>query len=153
MPASVPSLIAVDLEAEAAPLGPAAVHAQQHLGPVLRVDAAVLGVDLHDASASSCSPVNRLRSSSSSSCLRDRRDRRVDLGLLRLVVVLAGQLVQHLGVVELAAPSASNVSTSSCTLAYSVLTFLASVLVVPQVGAADLGSSSASRARLASIFR
>ena len=35
----------VDLDVEAPTLGPAGVHAQQHLGPVLGVDAAVLGVD------------------------------------------------------------------------------------------------------------
>ena len=40
---------AVDLVTEATPLGPAAVHPQQDLGPVLGVDAAVFGVDLHDA--------------------------------------------------------------------------------------------------------
>jgi hypothetical protein len=39
----------VDLQREARALGPTAVHPQQDLGPVLRVDAAVLGVDLHDA--------------------------------------------------------------------------------------------------------
>ena len=33
---------------EPAPLGPALVHPQQHLAPVLGVDTAVLGVDLHD---------------------------------------------------------------------------------------------------------
>ena len=49
MPASVPSLMPVDLEPEAAALGPAAVHPQQDLRPVLGVDAAVFGVDLHDA--------------------------------------------------------------------------------------------------------
>ena len=62
----------VDLDVEAAALGPAAVHAQQHLGPVLGVDPAVLGVDLQMASASSCSPVNRLRSSSWSRRLGER---------------------------------------------------------------------------------
>src|SRR4029079_17931534 len=40
---------AVDLVTEAAPLGPSSVHAQQYLGPVLGVDAAVFGFDLHDA--------------------------------------------------------------------------------------------------------
>ena len=35
----------VDLERVVVPLGPAAVHAQQHLGPVGRVDAAGLAVD------------------------------------------------------------------------------------------------------------
>ncbi len=41
--------LVVERDLEAALLGPAGVHAQQHLGEVLRVDAAVLGVDLHDA--------------------------------------------------------------------------------------------------------
>ena len=53
------------------------------------------------ASASSCSPVNRLRSSSSSSRPLSRRDGGLDLGLLALVALLAGQLVQHLGVLDL----------------------------------------------------
>ena len=38
----------VDLDAEAAPLGPARVHAQQHLGPVLGVGAPGARVDLGD---------------------------------------------------------------------------------------------------------
>ena len=71
-------------------------------------------------SASSCSPVNRLRRSSWS---RPRRISAIavgDLRLLRLVVLLAGQLVEHLDVLELAARS-SYVSMSSRTLAYSAL--------------------------------
>ena len=38
----------VDLDAEAATFGPARVHAQQHLGPVLRVGAAGAGVQFDD---------------------------------------------------------------------------------------------------------
>jgi hypothetical protein len=48
MPASVPSETSSTATGEAPPLGPAAVHPQQHLGPVLRVDPAVLGVDATD---------------------------------------------------------------------------------------------------------
>ena len=36
----------IDLDAEAAPLGPPRVHAQEHLGPVLRVGPAGTGMDL-----------------------------------------------------------------------------------------------------------
>ena len=37
-----------DLDGEPSALGPTAVHAQEDLGPVLRIDATIFGVDLHD---------------------------------------------------------------------------------------------------------
>ena len=93
---------AVDLEAEAASLGPAAVHPQQDLGPVLGVDAAVFGVDLHDAVGLVVLAGEQAAQVELIELLGDRRDGGVELGLLRRVVDLAGQLVQHLGVFELA---------------------------------------------------
>jgi hypothetical protein len=44
----VPGLIVDDLALEATPLRPAQVHAQQHLGPVLRLGAAGAGMDRDD---------------------------------------------------------------------------------------------------------
>ena len=48
MPASSPSWRSMQLDVVAVLLGPAQVHAQQHLGPVLRLGAAGPGVDGHD---------------------------------------------------------------------------------------------------------
>ena len=114
MPASAPSDDAVELEAEAASLGPALVHPQQHLAPVLGVDAAVLGVDLDDAvglvvlageQAAQVELVELLA--------RSTRSPRRCSGSCDLVVDLAGQLVQHLGVVELARAERRRWSMSS----------------------------------------
>ena len=46
MPASSPGLSSIDLDLVAVRLGPAHVHAQQHLRPVLALGAAGAGVDL-----------------------------------------------------------------------------------------------------------
>ena len=92
------------------------------------------------ASASSCSPVNRLRRSSWSrppSTIGGSRS--AISGSWRLVVLLAGQLVEHLGVVELLAPARRRSPRSSRTLAYSPVERLGGVGVVPQVGPAHLG--------------
>ena len=70
--------------------------------------------------------------------LGDRRDRRLDLGLLRLVVDLAGQLVQHLGVVELLRQLVVHVDVGFDVGVVGV-DLLGALGVVPQVGAADLG--------------
>ena len=57
------------LDLEAAALGPAHEHAQDHLGPVLGVGAAGAGVDGHEGVARSRSrPENRRSSSRSASC-------------------------------------------------------------------------------------
>ena len=45
MPASSPSLSSMQLDLVAVALGPARVHAQQHLGPILALGAAGAGVD------------------------------------------------------------------------------------------------------------
>ena len=103
MPASVPSLMPSISNAEAATLGPSAVHPQQDLAPVLRVDAAVFGVDLHDAVGLVVLAGEQAAQVELVELFGDRRDRRVELGLLRLVVDLAGHLVQHLGIFEFAA--------------------------------------------------
>ena len=50
-PASSPGLSSTKLGGEAPVLGPAEVHAEQHLGPVLRVGAAGAGVDRDDGVA------------------------------------------------------------------------------------------------------
>ena len=50
------------------------------------------------ASDSSWGPVNRLRRSSWSSWAATVGERRFDLGLLGVVALLAGELVEHLGV-------------------------------------------------------
>ena len=51
IPASVPSWHRVHLDGEAPPLGPAQIHPQQHLGPVLGVGAALPRLDLADCVA------------------------------------------------------------------------------------------------------
>ena len=62
----------------------------------------------------------------------------VDIGLLALVVHLAGHLVQHLGVVEFAAELVEQVDVALHVGVVRVQ-LLGIVGVVPQVGAADLG--------------
>ena len=64
-------------------------------------------------------------------------DGRVELGLLRRVVDLAGQLVQHLGVLQLAGQQVELVDVGLDVGVLGV-DLLGLVLVVPQVGAADL---------------
>ena len=51
MPGFFAGLVVVEHGLEALPLGPAQVHAQQHLGPVLRLGAAGAGMDRDDGVA------------------------------------------------------------------------------------------------------
>src|SRR5262249_24056491 len=48
---TLPRLQLEQLGLEATPLGPAEIHAEQHLGPVLRLEAARAGMDLDDGVA------------------------------------------------------------------------------------------------------
>ena len=63
MPASSPWSRSSSRPPEAAALGPAQVHAQEHLGPVLGVGAAGAGVNLQDGRALSSGTVSRMGSS------------------------------------------------------------------------------------------
>ena len=98
MPASVPSETPLTVMREAAPIRPPLVHAQEHLAPVLGVDPTVLGVDLHDGiglvvrSGEQATQVELVETPA------DVGDRRLDVGFLGLVALLAGQLMQHFGV-------------------------------------------------------
>ena len=88
------------------------------------------------ASASSCSPVNRLRSSSSDSSRRERQRTGLDLRLVALVALLSRQLVQDLDVLHLLRQRVVGVDV---VLHPGVLAgqLLGPVLVVPEVGGGD----------------
>ena len=81
----------VDLDVEAPPLGPALVHAQHHLGPVLGVGAAGPGVDLGTRRRARRT---RRRTASAARAAPSRRvevgQRLLELGRERLVALLLG---------------------------------------------------------------
>ena len=89
----------LDLDVEAVLLGPAEVHAQQHVGPVLGVGAALAGLDLADRVA-----LVVLAGEQGPQLERSNRgeagDGLVDLGFDGVVGLLPGQLGQRLGVVD-----------------------------------------------------
>ena len=76
------------------PLGPAGVHAQEHLGPVARLGAAGAGLDRDEGVAASCGPLSIACSSNSSSCFSILVERRLELGLERGVFL--GEFGQRL---------------------------------------------------------
>ena len=128
----------VERDVEAASLRPARVHPEQHLREVLGVDAAVLRVDLHDAwrvvvfageEAAELKPVERGG---------DRGDLLLDVALLRLVVLLARQLVQHVGIVELLCETVEDVEIVLDRRVLGV-DLASRVGVVPEVGPLHLG--------------
>ena len=80
IPASSPSRRLLHLDLEAAPLGPAQVHAQQHLGPVLGVGAAGAGADRDDGVARVVLAAEQARLLELGQPLLDRVELRVELG-------------------------------------------------------------------------
>ena len=92
------------LDVEAAALGPAQVHAQQHLGPVLRVGAAGAGADGDDGVAGVVLAAEQPRLLELGEPALDRVELALELG--RDPVVLDRQLGELLEVVELARAAA-----------------------------------------------
>ena len=88
----------VDLDGEAPALGPAAVHAQQHLGPVGGVGAAGPGVDLADGVALVVLAGEEGLQVDGGEVAVEAGQPAGDLLLQRLVALLAGQLVERLEV-------------------------------------------------------
>ncbi len=136
------------LQGKAPALDPALVHPQQHLGPVLGVGAAVLGVHL----AHGVEFVVLAREQRPQLQLVELGGQLSGHGLqvagYRTVIFLAGQFEQRFGVGQAALERAEQVDV---VLQGGVLApdGLGGVGVVPQVGARKSGSSSASRLRLA----
>ena len=115
----------VELDVEAPPLGPAQVHAQQHVGPVLGIGPALAGLDLADGvGLVVLAGEQRAQLELVEGGRRSTRSDLGDLGLERLVGLLPGQLVERLGVVD-AGPSESNSSRSSVSAASSPFTLRA----------------------------
>ena len=100
IPASSPGLSLEDLDVEAAPLGPAHEHAQDHLRPVLGVGAAGAGVDGDERVAGVVAPGEQPLLLELGQARLDRGDLLVELGRDR--GVLLGQLDQPLEVVDVA---------------------------------------------------
>ncbi len=138
MPGLGPFGHVVQADREATAFTPALVHPQQHLGEVLGVDAAVLGVDLHDAVAVVVLAGEQAAQLELVERRADRGDRVVDVRLLRLVVLVAGELVQHLDVAD---PRGQVVERREVVTDVGVLgvELLRPLLVVPQPGFGDLG--------------
>jgi hypothetical protein len=88
----------VDLHGEAPALGPAAVHAQQHLGPVGGVGAAGPGVNLTDGVALVVLAGEEGLQVDGGEVAVEAGHPAGDLLLQRLVTLLAGQLVERLEV-------------------------------------------------------
>ena len=82
----------------------------------------------------------------------DRSDRRLDLGLLGLVVLVAGELVEHLDVVELLGERVEHREVVADVGVLGV-ELLGPVLVVPEAGSEISASSTANRSRLSAIDR
>ena len=88
----------LDLELEPPPLGPARVHAQHHLGPVLGVGAARAGVDLgHRVVAVVLTGEQRTQLEHRETAIEVGHVS-FDLGSQRLVALLLEKLVEGLGV-------------------------------------------------------
>ena len=138
MPASGALHLVVELDLEALALGPAGVHAQQHLGEVLGVDPTVLGVDLHDAVGVVVLAGEQAAQLEHVELLGDRRDAGLDLGLVGRVVDLARQFVQDLGILELAGELVVQVDVGLDVGVVGV-DLLGTLGVVPEIGPADLG--------------
>ena len=93
----------VDLEVEAAALGPAQVHAQHHLGPVLRVGPAGTGVDLGHGVAVVVRAGEQRAQLELAEPAVEVVDHRLDLGPDRVVGLLLDELEEGLGVGQLLA--------------------------------------------------
>src|ERR687898_803550 len=85
----------VELGVEAPALGPACDHAQQHLGPVLRIDPALAGLDRHQRVALVVLAREHRLQLDPTEVGVDGRERSLDLGQRRLVALVARQLVDH----------------------------------------------------------
>ena len=97
----------VDLDPEAAPLGPALVHAQQHLGPVLGVGAAGAGVQLDERVVLVVGPAEQAARLELARAIGDLERTAVDRARRRATSVAVGRARasranshEHLGVVE-----------------------------------------------------
>ncbi len=90
----------VDLDVEAAPLAPAGEHAQEHLGPVGGVGAAGTGVDLADRVALVVLAGEQRAQLELVELADETGDPLRDLGLDRVVTLLAAELVERLDVGE-----------------------------------------------------
>ena len=127
----------VELDVEAAPLRPAHVHAQQHLGPVLRVGAAGARVHLADRVALVVLAGEQRPQLELVELADDAVDAGVDLRLDRVVALLAAELVQRLEVGQplLEAVDELDVVAHASELGRDLARL---VRVVPQVGPARL---------------
>ena len=99
------------------------------------------------ASRSSCSPVNSARSSSVSSSARERGEPGLDLGLDRVVALLAAELVQRLEVGDRAVEPVDELDVVAARAASSVVTLRAASGSSQRSGLLASTSSSSSRAR------
>ena len=101
MPASEPAETSSSSTSKPAALGPAQVHAQQHVGPVLGVGAALARLDLADGvvlvvlAGEQAAQLELVEVGA-----ERRRARRSISAADRVVVLLAGQLGERLGVVD-----------------------------------------------------
>src|SRR5262249_2153624 len=91
-----------DLDLVAAPLGPARVHAEQHLRPVLGLGAAGPGVDREDGVLPVVVPGPDDRQLEVLELLAEALEARLDLGLEALVALLERHLPERAQVAELA---------------------------------------------------
>ena len=133
-PASSPGLASIDLGLEAAVGRPAEVHAEEHLGPVLRVGAARPGRDRDDRVAGVVLAVEERLLLQAGELGADRRDLLGDLRLERGV-----ELEELRRVVDLAAQRARSGRACAETRECSVEVRAAVGLVVPEPGAPMLG--------------
>ncbi len=100
-PASWPSVASSTSMVEAAPLGPAGVHAQHHLGPVLRVGAPGTGMDLGHGVAVVVGSGEQGAELERGQSAVEVVEHLFDLGAQRLVGLLLDELVEGLGVGQL----------------------------------------------------
>jgi len=89
-----------ELDAEAVALAPALVHAEEHLRPVLAVDAASAGVDRHERGRLVVRPGEHALEFEGSDPLVEVLERLPGVAEGALVALVAGELVEHLRVVE-----------------------------------------------------
>ena len=136
MPASVPSEVVDVGDVEAAPFAPPAVHPQEHLGPVLCVDPAVLGVDPTDGVGLVVLTGEQAAQLELGELGLQGDDAGLGLGLVALVALLAGQLVEDLDVVHLRRQRVIGVEVVLDGRVLAGEAFGA-VLIVPEVGCGD----------------
>ena len=111
IPASVPGLHFVELDVEAAPLGPAHEHAQQHLGPVGGVGAARARVHFADRVTLVVLAGEQRAQLEAIELGREVGDAGRDLGLHGVVGLFAPELVQRL---EVGAPLLEPAARGRC---------------------------------------